>query len=213
MSTRLISTAIVFSLLLFVPSAVAVAGPAVVNGDFSAGSGSTATGWTKSSSTFGRTTLAGGGPGGATDYYMLIDANGCPGSVAPSASQTVTDLVPGESYLVQFEFKRYASYGAGTPGTLGAFVDGTLVYTNAVVPSAWTADAFVFTATSTSHTLMFATERQYAGSGACEDTSYGIDNVSLTPSSAAPPVPELSTLMLVAGGFVATVGVVAMRRR
>lgn len=202
------------ALLLALTPASAAVGPAISNGDFALGSGTTATDWTKSSSTYGRTTLAGGGPAGAADYYLLVDANGCPGTgVAPSVSQTVTGLTPGESYSVQFSFKRYAAYGAGTPGTFAAFVDSTLAWTNSLVSSTWSSDLFVFTATSATHVIKFASERRYATDNACEDTSYGLDDVSLEAAGPSLPTPELPTLALASLGLVAVAAVAVVRRR
>ena len=156
--------------------------------------------------------------GGAGNPPGAIRLNSCgePNS-DPTAAQTVNGLTIGNTYTIHVDVQLHAnSSGGGTGKTFGVFLDGEpanpLLLTE-FLDGSWHSVAVPFTATATSHTIIFAAEldgRTPGGPGIATDVSYYIDNISLAPVMS---VPMMSNHALVALALlIAAIGLAALRR-
>jgi hypothetical protein len=150
----------------------------IVNGDFETevplnGSGA---GWT---------TLNNDNNGGwrtrDNNSFFIINAAG-QSSFDPSISQTLTDLIIGQTYLVSGDFTNYYDC-CGNASVLSFGVDiqpgGLLIeLTDPGSYPDWYAFSTSFVATQSSHTIRFTAERNG------DDTEYAIDNISVTAVTA-----------------------------
>ncbi|KXK11850.1 MAG: hypothetical protein UZ18_ATM001002199 [Armatimonadetes bacterium OLB18] len=149
------------------------------------------------------------------ENYCGVETNGNPGkssrlesngstSFDPTASQTVSGLQIGETYTIAWDWKLRVNYsGSGTGRSFGVFLDdqtyaGALFFGERLVAT-YVRSSVSFTATSTSHTVIFAGEldnRTNGGAGNT-DVSYNLDNVELSA------VPEPTSLIGLAWGALA----------
>jgi hypothetical protein len=127
----------------------------------------------------------------------------------PFASQTISGLTPGASYAITVDVLLETNIGGGTGKTFGIFLDSEpanpLLLTE-FLDGNWHTVTVKFVATSTSHTIIFASEldaRTPGGPGVTTDVSYFIDNVSLVPSGviATNTVPAMSDPALILLGI------------
>ena len=146
-----------------------------------------------------------GSPNGGN--FLALDGNFSVGAV----SQTVTGLTPGEAATVSFYFagaQQYGYTGATTEQlsvSLGSQTFSTAVLNN---PSegftGWQAESYTFTPTSSSEVLSFLA----AGTPDGFPPMSLLDGVSVSQNS---PVPEPSSLALLATGFAGVSGLVRRR--
>lgn len=189
------AAAVVFSLALSVGASANL----ITNGDFEACSGLaplnatlTTCGWTFANQAGAE---AGGNPGKA----VRLETAGSP-TLDPTAQQTVTGLSAGVQYLLSWDRQVRFNFG-GTGPSFGVFLD-TQTFGSALflLPSGtinltYLTEQVLFTASSTTHTFIFAGELDSRTNGASgsTDVSHRIDNVSLVQSTS---VPEPGTLAL-----------------
>lgn len=113
--------------------------------------------------------------------FFIINAAG-QSSFDPSISQTLTNLIVGQTYLVSGDFTNYYNC-CGNPSVLSFGVDiqpgGLLIELSdpGFFPD-WYAFSTSFVATQSSHIIQFTAERNG------DDTEYAIDNISVTAVSA-----------------------------
>lgn len=143
-------------------------------------------GWTTSNVE----SLAWIGNGGNPGARILLNASGQAGT-DPTIAQTVAGLAIGQSYTVGGDYLIHAPLGSPT-NSFGVLLDGVSILNLGNPGLAWTPFSVDFIATSTSHTLAFAAERNGT------DHSYFVDNLRLQLVS----VPEPTTLLVVATGAV-----------
>jgi hypothetical protein len=188
----------------------------VTNGTFT----SNANGWTLSA---GGCTPASwdGGTGNPPGSVLL---NECGESDSdPFASQTIGGLTPGATYTISVNvLLQNPGSNFGTGKSFGIFLDNEpgnpLLFTE-FGDGIWHTVTVKFVATSTSHTIIFASEldaRTPGGPGVTTDVSYWIDNVSLVPSGviAVNAVPATSDpALIVLGALLAACAVLVLRRR
>jgi hypothetical protein len=141
----------------------------------------------------------------------------------PFASQTIGGLTPGATYTVSVDIRlENPGSNSGTGKSFGIFLDnepGNPLFMTEFLDFAWHTVTTKFVATSTTHTIIFASEldaRTPGGPGVATDVSYFIDNVSLTAPSggAVAAVPATSDpALIVLGALLAACGALALRRR
>jgi hypothetical protein len=140
-----------------------------------------------------------GNPGGS------ILLNACGESTSdPFAMQTVGGLTIGGTYQVSVDIHFHVALSPNGH-SFGIFLDnepGNPLLTTEPGDSNWHTVSVNFNATSSTHTIAFAAELdpRTPGVGSVSDTSYFIDNASLTLVS-APGVPEPGMFWLLAGGL------------
>jgi len=187
----------------------------VTNGTFN----TDASGWTLGGA--GCTTAAWDGGNGNPPGSVLLNECGESDS-DPFASQTISGLTPGASYAITVDVLLQVNIGGGTGKSFGIFLDSEpsnpLLLTE-FLDGNWHTVTVKFVATSTSHTIIFASEldaRTPGGPGVTTDVSYFIDNVSLVPSGviATSTVPALSDpALIVLGVLLAACAAWVLRRR
>lgn len=155
----------------------------VMNGGFNANSN----GWTVANTPggFGYHSRVGNPPGGV----QLDNVN--PSSLSdPTASQTITNLVLNQSYLISGEYRQGKIRGTNLPldvPSFGVALNGDYLFTAyspGNIPD-WTQFRFFYTASSS--TALLSISSQINGTG----VSYDIDNIAMYA------VPEPSSAMLV----------------
>lgn len=132
-----------------------------------------------------------------------LESNGST-SHDPTSSQTVSGLVIGETYTLAWDWKLRVNFaGSGTGRSFGVFLDDQ-TYADALffgerLVASYVRSSVSFTATSTSHTVIFAGELDNRTNGGVgnTDVSYNLDNVELSA------VPEPTTLIGLACGALA----------
>jgi len=187
----------------------------VTNGTFN----TDASGWTLGGA--GCTTAAWDGGTGNPPGSVLLNECGESDS-DPFASQTISGLTPGASYAITVDVLLQVNIGGGTGKSFGIFLDSEpanpLLLTE-FLDGNWHTVTVKFVATSTSHTIIFASEldaRTPGGPGVTTDVSYFIDNVSLAPSGviATNTVPAMSDpALIVLGVLLAACAAWVLRRR
>jgi hypothetical protein len=207
-----------YSLMLAAAMLALCAGPLRAQSFFNGTLDSNANGWTL---------------GGGCGDEMWDGANGNPpGSIRlnacgesdsdPTASQTITGLVVGATYIVKVDVHLHAnSSGGGTGKSFGIFLNAepaNPILLTEFLDGNWHTVTVPFTATATSATIIFAGEldaRTPGGPGASTDVSYFIDNISLIPPAAvASNIPTTSQQALLALGVVlAACAAVVLRKR
>jgi hypothetical protein len=148
--------------------------------------------------------------GGNPDENFVLNHGGAVGS-DPTISQTVSGLTVGEEYLVTGDYaNEYGCCGSISHLSFGVLLDGVAILELTGAPT----DVFMpfsttFTATSTSHVIGFAGERN--GS----DWEAKIDNISLTqqeaPPQPPPGVPGPAPVLLLSAGLLLLAGVARRR--
>lgn len=154
--------------LLLVPRLAVGQGDLVFNGGFD----SNANGWTIINVTGGFGYSAGGGnPGGDV---LLDNLTPSPSSV-PTASQTISGLVPGFAYVVSGDYQQAKNRGGGssTDPSFGVAIDGSYLFT-ATAPGDYSWQNFSFAYTAASSSAVLSLSSQLNGTG----LSYAIDNIS-----------------------------------
>jgi hypothetical protein len=149
-----------------------------------------------------------GNPAGS----VLLNACGAPTS-DPTAAQTLSGLTVGQQYDIQADLLLHANLGGGTGKSFGIYLDnqpGSPILLTEFLDSNWHTVSTSFTATLTSHTIIFAaeTDTRTPGQTASTDVSYYLDNVVID-AAVTRGVPEPAMVWLVGGG----VGMLAFRRR
>jgi hypothetical protein len=168
--------------------------------------------------------------GGCGDEVWDGSAGNPPGSIRlnacgesnsdPTASQTISGLVPGTTYTVSVDVHLHvSSSGGGTGKSFGIFLNsepGNPLLLTEFLDSNWHTVTTTFVAAASSATIIFAGEldaRTPGGPGLTTDVSYYIDNISVTGQVNIPSIPTLSEWALLALGLVlAACAVIAMRR-
>ena len=115
-------------------------------------------------------------------------------STDPTASQTITSLTPGTTYVVSGDYRNITDRGGGSPTdfSFGVSIDGVLLFEAAQqTPNNWRNFNFLYTATASSALLSLSA--QINGTG----VSYAIDNIAMD-------VPEPSSLWLMGVGGIAS---------
>jgi hypothetical protein len=187
----------------------------VTNGTFN----TDASGWTLGGA--GCITAAWTGGTGNPPGSVLLNECGESNS-DPFASQTISGLTPGASYAISVDvLLEVNASGGGTGKSFGIFLDSEpsnpLLLTE-FLDGNWHTVTVKFVATSTSHTIIFASEldaRTPGGPGITTDVSYFIDNVSLVPSGviATNTVPAMSDPALIVLGVLLAAGAALVLRR
>ena len=181
-----------------------------VNGDFATAVPDNATGgdWTS----FG---LAGSAGWQAVGGGQVLLNNVGSGASDPGLHQNVSGLVIGQEYTLQWDYARHVG---NSTNSFGVFIDtqsdpALLDLSNSLFIGRTTSSSFVtesveFLATATSHDFFFAAELDPRTNGGGQtDTSFFIDNVSLTTAA----VPEPSSLFVL--GLAGFAGLTLRRRR
>ena len=148
--------------------------------------------------------------GGNPDAMFILNDGGA-SSTDPTISQTVPGLTVGAVYLIAGDYaNEYGCCGSITHLSFGVLLDRLPILQLTGAPTdVFTAFSTTFTATSTSHTIGLAAERNSS------DYEAKIDNISLdlaeTPPPPPPSVPEPASALLLSAGLILLVG--AARRR
>ena len=148
--------------------------------------------------------------GGNPDAMFILNDGGA-SSTDPTISQTVPGLTVGAVYLIAGDYaNEYGGFGSITDLSFGVLLDGLPILQLTGAPTdVFTPFSTTFTATSTSHTIGLAAERNSS------DYEAKIDNISLdlaeTPPPPPPSVPEPASALLLSAGLILLVG--AARRR
>ena len=148
--------------------------------------------------------------GGNPDAMFILNDGGA-SSTDPTISQTVPGLTVGAVYLIAGDYaNEYGCCGSITHLSFGVLLDGLPILQLTGAPTdVFTPFSTTFTATSTSHTIGLAAERNSS------DYEAKIDNISLdlaeTPPPPPPSVPEPASALLLSAGLILLVG--AARRR
>ena len=168
-----------FALLVVAGRAPGVAEAAefVTNGGFDAN----ADGWTLSNNDgSGGFKATGGNP----DGHVTLNQAGEVGT-DPTASQDLGGLVVGQTYTITGDYRTFApGFGdAAKTDALGVLIDGALVqgFARPATNDTWESFSTTFVATSATHTLALAAERDG------DDSSFDIDNISVDGPASAPP--------------------------
>ena len=151
--------------------------------------------------------------GGNPDAMFILNDGGA-SATDPTISQLVSGLTVGAVYLIAGDYaNEYGGFGSITDLSFGVLLDGAAILELTGAPT----DTFMpfsatFTATSTSHTIGLAGERN--GS----DYEAKIDNIALTLQTSPPPppptgVPEPASVLLLSAGLLLLAGAVRRRSR
>ncbi|MGA3283798.1 MAG: hypothetical protein ABSD57_04985 [Verrucomicrobiota bacterium] len=128
---------------------------------------------------------------GNSGWAVALDKEPPSPSTEPTASQIITGLVPGYSYLVSGNYGEGKDRGGGSPSdpSFGVAIDGIFLF-EAVAPDSdnWQSFSFYYTASSSSALLSLSS--QINGTG----VAYFIDNISMEA------VPEPNSLCLIGVG-------------
>ena len=167
----------------------------IINGNFNTSVPNNGTGgnWTS----FNVESIGWSATGGNPGARFLLNASGQAGT-DPTIEQIVAGLSIGQSYTVKGDYLIHVPLGNGT-NSFGVLIDGSPILQIGNPGTTWTPFSVDFVATSSSHIVGFASERN--GS----DHSYLIDNIQLVVA-----VPEPATLAIIGLG-VAVPGCVATR--
>jgi|SRR5689334_1292111 len=141
----------------------------------------------------------------------------------PAAAQTLSGLTVGVTYTIRVDVHLHANASGGGSGkSFGVFLDaepGNPLLLTEFLDGNWHTVSVAFTATSASHTVIFAGEldaRTPGGPGITTDVSYFIDNISVNAPAAIVPsaIPTVSQLTLAVLGILLAAGAArALRRR
>jgi PEP-CTERM motif len=171
--------------LLTLPHLTFAQGNLIFNGGFD----TSANGWTiiNTPGGFGYSS-AGGNPGGC----VLLDNISPSLSSDPTASQTVSTLTPGITYVVSGDYQLGKDRGGGsvTDASFGVAIDGNVLFA-AVAPGNFTWQHFSFSYIASSSSATLSLSSQINGTG----FSYGIDNIRIQ----VVPEPSLMSLLGVSG--------------
>jgi hypothetical protein len=153
--------------LLLVPRATIAQDNLVVNGSFSGMDG-----WVLSNGAFYQSVA--GNPGGC----VVLDNVTPSASTDPTASQTVSRLIPGITYAVSGQYQKAKDRGGGSPTdpSFGASIGGQFLF-EAIAPSNLNWQNFGFLYTAASSSIILSLSSQMNGTG----ISYVIDNIALQP--------------------------------
>jgi hypothetical protein len=167
----------------------AAQGNLVVNGGFD----TDASGWTIANVNVaaggGYKTNVGNPPGSVLLYNPSIPS-------PPTASQTVTSLMPGAIYVISGDYANAAGKDV-TQDSFGVAINGVFMFESAALPdNGWHSFNFDFTATSTS--ALLSLEAQLNGS----DRPYYIDNISVQQTPEPANLLWLVGLGGIASGFI-----------
>jgi hypothetical protein len=157
------------------------------------------------------------GTGGNPGKKVRLESNGLATS-DPTIAQVVSGLAVGTTYTLEWDLGRRVSLQSGTGRSFGVFLD-TQTFANSLFLSEHLLTSYVhqsvnFTATATSHKIIFAGELDARTNGLPNtdtDVSYNLDNVTLTSSQVA-AVPEPGTLSMMAISFTCLFGVRRFRQ-
>ena len=178
MKKLIINGLIVFAVGLLTPQFVKAQGNLVVNGGFN----TDASGWmTTNEFGFGYVSDK-GDPGG---YFFLYSSSS---SLTPTISQTISNLIPGSSYIVSGNYMQVM--GSSENPSFGVALNGSYLFETAEPPNSnWYGFSLDYVATSVNALLNLSS--QLNGTG----VSYGIDNISMK----LVPEPSDSWLLLLGG--------------
>jgi hypothetical protein len=180
---------------------------------------SNANGWTLGGA--GCTTSIWDGGNGNPPGSILLNECGESDS-DPFASQAIGGLTPGATYAISVDVHLETNIGGGTGKTFGIFLDnepGNPLLLTEFLDNNWHTVTTKFVATSSSHTIIFASEldaRTPGGPGVTTDVSYFIDNISLSAPAAFSTVAVPATsdpALIILGALLAACAAVALRRR
>ncbi len=146
--------------------------------------------------------------GGNPDAMFILNESG-QSATDPTISQTVSGLTVGAVYLIAGDYANAWSDLSGgniSDVSFGVLLDGVAILelTGAQL-NVFTAFSTTFTATSTSHTIGLAAERNNT------DWDAKIDNIALTLQTSPTGVPEPAAALLLSAGLILLAG--ALRRR
>jgi hypothetical protein len=175
--------------LLLVPQLATAQGNLIFNGGFD----SNANGWIiiNAPNGFGYSSV-GGHPGGD----VLLDNISPSPSSDPTASQTISNLTPGITYVVSGDYQQGKDRGGGSPTnpSFGVAIDSVLMFTAvAVAPNNFNWQQFSFSYTATSSSVILSLSSQINETG----VSYAIDNIAMQ----AVPEPSILSLSLLSIGI------------
>jgi hypothetical protein len=169
-------------MLSYFPQLASAQNNLVYNGGFEISSnGNNADGWVLNK---WAGVSAGGNPGRFTLLYN--DSSSDPGLA--TVSQTVNNLVPGDSYIISGNYELWKNPGRISIPTFGVAIDGTFLFETTAPANAldWQNFSFTFVAVSSTALLSLSSHLNDA------EVSYGIDNIAMNPV----PEPSASWLLL-----------------
>ena len=120
--------------------------------------------------------------GGNPDGNFILNSNGS--TTDPTISQLVTGLTPSAQYTLSGDFASvYPSFGNPSATSFGIFADGTLIASYSRPGGEGVYGSFSVDISANDSDILLAFKGEMDG----DDSSYRIDNISLTLTNAPPP--------------------------
>jgi hypothetical protein len=131
--------------------------------------------------------------GGNPGNFALLYNSSLSDPTLPTASQTISGLIPSDSYIVSGDYELWKnSGGSSSVPSFGVAIDDIFLFETAAptTPLIWQSFNFTYTATSSSAILSISAQLNGI------ETSYGIDNIAMY----AAPEPSPSLLIIFGSG-------------